>query len=284
MSQCFECNLIFENDRILANHIRYDHKLTIKDYREKYKLCYCQFCNRKISRRNKKRICTHCLDRSGVKNPFYGKLHSKETIEKSKIKIQQKLKNKWKEKEYREKVIKAISKPRYENFGTEQSERIKQWYIDNPEQRIIRRNKMKESWQLGKIVVKNSKYNESKLEKMLFNDVKQICSDTVIKKMIYINNKQIIPDILIPELKIIIEFFGDYWHANPLYYDKDTTFKRGKKIINVQQIWDRDKKRQQLLEYEGFSVIIVWQFDYINFKNEILNNIDTQINWECCSH
>ena len=47
---------------------------------------------------------------------------------------------------------------------------------------------------------------------------------------------------------------------------------------------DRDKKRQQLLEYEGFSVIIVWQFDYINFKNEILNNIDTQINWECCSH
>lgn len=98
---------------------------------------YCLKCGKKVSKNCKLGYCSGCRDRSGSKNPFYGKRHSKETIEKIKKKISVISKNLWRQEDYRDKVIKGVSKPRRVGFKKEQSERIKIWYRNNPNQRTI---------------------------------------------------------------------------------------------------------------------------------------------------
>jgi hypothetical protein len=110
-------------------------------------------CNKELPKQNTSGFCNHCRDRSGEKNPFYGKKHKKEILEQAKIKISRSLVKKWKEEnEYREKVIKGISEPRSKEFGDNQSKRILLWYKEHPEQRTLRSEIMTKSWKEGKIV------------------------------------------------------------------------------------------------------------------------------------
>lgn len=63
----------------------------------------------------------------------------------------------------------------------------------------------------------------------------------------------------------IIEFFGDYWHANPLKYHKDTIFsKYSSRGINktANEIWQEDANRIALIEEQGYEVMIVWENDF----------------------
>lgn len=45
---------------------------------------YCPICNISVIS-NSAKVCTNCRDRTGENNPFYGKTHSKETLEKLRI-------------------------------------------------------------------------------------------------------------------------------------------------------------------------------------------------------
>lgn len=53
--------------------------------------------------------------------------------------------------------------------------------------------------------------------------------------------------------KIVFRVNGDFWHANPILYDKDNLTKIQK--FNV----SRDKNKKKYLESKGFSVIDVWE-------------------------
>jgi hypothetical protein len=65
----------------------------------------------------------------------------------------------------------------------------------------------------------------------------------------------------------IIEYNGDYWHANPKFYDKDYEYKNG---IHASDIWEKDKTKQLLAEQAGFSVLTIWDSDYKSDKTAIL--------------
>lgn len=58
--------------------------------------------------------------------------------------------------------------------------------------------------------------------------------------------------------KCIIEFNGDYWHANPSIYSADDMI-RGKRAADI---WERDAKKLQLVTDLGFNVLVVWEKDY----------------------
>lgn len=241
-------------------------------------ILFCKKCGSKISKNNKSGFCNTHRDRTGKNNPFYGKKHSKETIAKLKIKCSESSKKTWEDDEYRKKVIKAISKPRKLEFKKEQSERIKKWYVDNPEQKILRSVHMKKSWELGKIP-KSKKYsvNKSKAEKEIFNYLKETVS-CVVNKTLHIDNKYFFPDIIIEDIKLIIEYFGDYWHANPYRYNS-------KDIINnciAQDIWNKDSERLGIFEKAGYHVYVIWESDFKKFKNEIFKELDHMINWDSC--
>lgn len=72
------------------------------------------------------------------------------------------------------------------------------------------------------------------------------------------------PDCTISGTKKIIEFFGDYWHANPNKYSENDTIRRLDEgsFITAKEIWTRDAIRLDLLKAHGFDVSVIWETDY----------------------
>lgn len=77
-----------------------------------------------------------------------------------------------------------------------------------------------------------------------------------------IRNKEI--DIYMPELKIGIEFNGDFFHANPKKYKPDD------KIFytSASDIWKRDADKNKQLKELGIRILYVWESDWVKNKEE----------------
>jgi len=235
---------------------------------------YCSVCGKELCKKNKSGFCVKHLPRSGKNNPFYGKKHSKDTIDKIKKKISQVSKEKWNNSEYRKKVINGMTgKKRSDEFKEKQRQNAIKQFKDN-NQRKIRSDKMKESWAKGKIPLSdNYSINRSKKEEFIFNFLKRN-GFKVERKTIHISDKYYFPDIIIND-KIIIEFFGDYWHMNPLLFNhNDINPKTKKKSIDI---WDHDKNRIYELESNGYCVYVIWEYDLKYKKEYILNQLITNI-------
>jgi hypothetical protein len=66
----------------------------------------------------------------------------------------------------------------------------------------------------------------------------------------------------------IIEFNGDYWHANPLMH-KSTDVIRGLKIT-AKEKWDMDNLKIELAKINGYDVLTIWEIDYNENKENTL--------------
>lgn len=83
-------------------------------------------------------------------------------------------------------------------------------------------------------------------------------------------------DALAPEKKFIVEYNGDWWHANPNKYGPDDMI--GVDYgTRVQDVWDRDAKRKAALERAGYEVVIVWESDWIRRRDTTLESIKTEL-------
>lgn len=86
-----------------------------------------------------------------------------------------------------------------------------------------------------------------------------------------------IVDIFIEDRKIVIECYGDFWHANPQLYKSTDIFNTWSGTMTAQEIWKKDAERVKQIESFGFSVYIVWEKDYHSNKQscerDILNAI-----------
>jgi G:T-mismatch repair DNA endonuclease (very short patch repair protein) len=67
------------------------------------------------------------------------------------------------------------------------------------------------------------------------------------------------PDFINREQKIIIELFGDYWHANPQRFKPQDYIKQLK--LTSGQIWLKDKERLQQFHLLGYKTIVLWEKD-----------------------
>jgi very-short-patch-repair endonuclease len=81
-----------------------------------------------------------------------------------------------------------------------------------------------------------------------------------IEKLIKNETKELFADIVSFTHKIIIEFYGDYWHCNPQKYDEK--YFHAVKQMNAFDIWQSDKERIEILKKCGFFVITIWESDY----------------------
>ena len=66
----------------------------------------------------------------------------------------------------------------------------------------------------------------------------------------------------------IIEYYGDYWHCNPLKYDTDYYHVYKKKITT--EVWKFDFDKVNFAISQGYSVLIIWETDY---KKDYINTI-----------
>lgn len=60
----------------------------------------------------------------------------------------------------------------------------------------------------------------------------------------------------------VIEFYGDYWHANPAIVSRTTRVKFRHKEMLAESIWERDANRLEFIKSKGYEVKIVWESDF----------------------
>jgi G:T-mismatch repair DNA endonuclease (very short patch repair protein) len=118
----------------------------------------------------------------------------------------------------------------------------------------------------------------SKKQLILYNDLQSsflkenICLEHLIKT----TNKNYYADICFKDKKLIVEYYGDYWHCNPEKYDP--CYFHPHKKITAKQIWNDDKQRIKALKQAGYKVFIVWESNYQRNKNFVTNNINKLLN------
>lgn len=57
----------------------------------------------------------------------------------------------------------------------------------------------------------------------------------------------------------IIEFFGNYWHANPSMYDKHATIRKQSCAAPAQDIWNAACRRLAALKNCGYEILVIWE-------------------------
>jgi len=102
-------------------------------------------------------------------------------------------------------------------------------------------------------------------QRQLYEIVKQKYSDA--KLECFLKDVAISVDIFIPSENKVIEYFGDYWHCNPIKYDKDYYHTQIHKI--AEDIWKSDLDRIELLKSNGYVVGIIWESDFNKDKSKI---------------
>lgn len=69
--------------------------------------------------------------------------------------------------------------------------------------------------------------------------------------------------------KKIIEFYGDFWHSNPKIFDSYDIHRIKK--IKSSEIWEQDNRKISSAIEHGYEVLVIWESDYINNSDEVIN-------------
>lgn len=88
-----------------------------------------------------------------------------------------------------------------------------------------------------------------------------------------VTNQYYFYDFVILDLKLCIEFNGDYWHCNPAKYNAD--FVHAQTGLTAAEIWKKDaEKIQTILEQRQIQTMVVWESDDHDLRfNEIIGVI-----------
>lgn len=279
--KCKICGYQCKTKRALTNHLTIKHKdeITKQQYSNKYNMGwynYCKICNKLLCRGNKSGYCDKHRDRSGQNNSFYGKTHSKKTIKIIKQKCRIASTKLWQNDQYRKKVIQGVSKPRSQQGKLNISKGVKSSYDNIQGLRQLRSKRMKKTWQSGNMILSDYNVNKSKAQyqiaqilKNKFKDKKILLKQSIKYKKGKLN-KWLFPDILIND-NIIIQYYGDYWHMNPQLHQSNDTNEKTNTL--AKECWINDQQRINILKHLGYKVYIIWQNDYKNNKDQVLNNL-----------
>lgn len=261
------------NESNLSPQFKEWHKFT-RFFNSKYPLKYCKECGKLLLTplTNKSGLCGECSKfKEGSENIIYiiG------VTDEARRKISAASKAAWQRPEYRNKVINnATGKKRSDEFKEKQRQNAYKQF-QNPKQKAIRSNWLKQAWSSGKMnnaIGKTTSYNRSKKEKKLFSTLASLLkvsydekSNFSIKYKDEENTKRwLYPDFIYNN--IVIEYNGKYWHCMPDYYSADFKLHTG---AIAQDIWNYDRHKRELYLKEGYSVLTIWEtFVNPNKKDE----------------
>lgn len=213
-------------------------------------------CRNHLNKINENTDCRECslLKQHGKGNPFYGKKHTKKT--KNKISKSRKGKATGKDNamanpKHRSKAIKKL-KEKWDSGEMEHARKI----MSDTMKLTISKGKLKS-------IIKSKAETEIKnlIEEMGFS----VVSSYRVKTKTC--------DLYVPDLNLIIEYNGDYWHCNPNKYSKN--YYNQKKSKYAWEIWEYDQNKIDLLNKLNYNVEVIWEQDYNLNKNIIKEVINT---------
>jgi hypothetical protein len=70
----------------------------------------------------------------------------------------------------------------------------------------------------------------------------------------------------------LIEFNGDYWHANPKKYKPDSIIRMRYNNVRAEDIWKKDHLKYLLAIKSGYEIITIWESDFIKYPSLTLFN------------
>lgn len=185
----------------------------------------------------------------GENNGFYGKTHTKKTMNT----IKEKLRAYWE----------TMDDNTRDNWSKKASIREKNRMKKDPIG--YRREKAKAARESHKSQFMNFKMN--KIETIVYDYLKSLNIDfdysAILASYQY--------DFIIRKKRILIEVDGDYWHGNPNMYNLDGS--DGKKVLNKIQLskQKKDKEKEEWAISRGFELIRIWEDEINNgkFKNKL---------------
>jgi len=168
-----------------------------------------------------------------------------------------------------------------EKYGSEKAEQIRQCKIITYDKMCLKHGQQRaDEWlanRLAHIITINPK-KVSKISLELFEEImKHSFKDK--KYVMYGNNEMCIKNpnkkfylfdfaINSDKTKKVIEFHGDYIHANPKKYSPD--WFHPLKKITAKEIWDADKLKQTEVENCGFEYMVIWESEFKANKDETI--------------
>jgi len=72
---------------------------------------------------------------------------------------------------------------------------------------------------------------------------------------------------------MIIEYSGDFWHANPRLYQPDDYIEVLK--MTAKEKWTKDRKRRFALRKCGFEVMVIWETEWKNARQKVFEKLKT---------
>ena len=93
----------------------------------------------------------------------------------------------------------------------------------------------------------------------------------------YENSKIYFFDFVITNKKIIIEFNGDYWHANPKKYNATDVLNFGGNHVQVSDIWERDEIKKTFAINHGYDILFIWESDFSKNKDDVIKSTIKEI-------
>ena len=118
---------------------------------------------------------------------------------------------------------------------------------------------------------KQGKYVQSPIANSLFAIIKEKLNivNMIEEKYIFndILHKGYLFDFCLDDK--LIEFNGDYWHANPIFYGPKSFIKAKNK--RAEDIWEYDKIKLETAQNQGYKVLVIWEYDYNQNREEVIN-------------
>lgn len=87
-------------------------------------------------------------------------------------------------------------------------------------------------------------------------------------------SKCIFLDFFLRETGKVVEFYGDYWHANPDKYQPNSSINlRSGGIKKVEEVWECDRLRLETIKKVPYikGIKVVWESEYRNDPNKVIN-------------
>lgn len=91
------------------------------------------------------------------------------------------------------------------------------------------------------------------------------------------DKKCYVPDFCVDDKKLIVECYGDYWHANPnLFKGNDVVFHNR----TSKDIWEYDRIKQETFEDGGYKYLYFWESDIIENIEKIKEKLCKEIHYD----